>query len=205
MAEPAEGRGGPNPRYATRLSLLERVKARDQQAWEDLVYIYSPLVRHLCARWQVRDADADDVVQEVFGAVAASISRYQRQAEGATFRAWLGGIIRNKLLDFYRARERQPQAAGGADAYEQLQKVAAGETADEEPEPEQLQGVAQRALTLIRCEFEDRTWRAFWRTTVDGQQAAAIAAELGMSAGAVRQAKARVLRRLKEQLGDVID
>ena len=59
-----------------------------------------------------------------------------------------------------------------------------------------------RALALIRGEFEERTWGAFWRTAVEGRAAKDVGAELGLSAGAVRVAKSRVLHRLREELGD---
>src|SRR5262249_7352161 len=45
----------------TSLSLLDRVKADDPQAWQRLVGLYTPLVCHWCARWQVTGTDADDV------------------------------------------------------------------------------------------------------------------------------------------------
>lgn len=66
-----------------------------------------------------------------------------------------------------------------------------------------LATLVRRAAALVRSEFEDHTWQAFWRTTVDGQSSVAVAAELGMSAGAVRQAKYKVLRRLRHELGDL--
>jgi RNA polymerase sigma-70 factor (ECF subfamily) len=55
---------------------------------------------------------------------------------------------------------------------------------------------------LIRNEFEERSWQAFWRMAVGGRTANDVAAELSMSPGAVRVAKSRVLRRLREELGD---
>ncbi len=60
--------------------------------------------------------------------------------------------------------------------------------------------VLARALELVRGEFEVTTWQAFWRTTVDGQNPADVGRELGLSAGAVRQAKYRVLRRLRQEM-----
>jgi RNA polymerase sigma-70 factor (ECF subfamily) len=45
----------------------------------------------------------------------------------------------------------------------------------------------------------------FWRTAVDGSPASVVAEEFGTTSAAVRQAKARVLRRLKEAVGDVCD
>ena len=62
-----------------------------------------------------------------------------------------------------------------------------------------------RALELIRGEFEERTWTAFWRTAVEGQAAKDVAADLSMSPGAVRVAKSRVLHRLREELGDLTE
>jgi RNA polymerase sigma-70 factor (ECF subfamily) len=60
-------------------------------------------------------------------------------------------------------------------------------------------------LDLIRPEFAERTWQAFWRTAIEGGSAPEVAAELSMSAGAVRVAKSRVLQRLREELGDLIE
>ena len=62
-----------------------------------------------------------------------------------------------------------------------------------------------RAIALIRGEFEERTWAAFWRTVVEGQPAKDVGADLSMSPGAVRVAKSRVLHRLREELGDLME
>ncbi|MHB1425692.1 MAG: RNA polymerase sigma factor [Gemmataceae bacterium] len=223
------------PRDLTSLSLLERVKADEQQAWQRLVDLYTPLVCHWCARWQVTGADADDIVQDVFLAVSASIEKFQRPrlAVGAlseplseprptesvgsdasstatggeatgTFRGWLGAITRNKLRDFYERRQRQPAAQGGSDVHRLLQEIPAATLSDDASDAAQLSDVYHRALELIRGDFQEHTWQAFWQTTVENQSPAEVAAALGMSKVAVRQAKARVLRRLKEEVGDLI-
>jgi RNA polymerase sigma-70 factor (ECF subfamily) len=203
------------PGNLTSLSLLERVKADDQQAWQRLVGLYSPLVCHWCARWQVTGADADDVLQEVFVAVAAGIEKFQQSRPNApsaatgpeatgTFRGWLGAITRNKLRDFYKRRQRQPAAQGGSDVHRLLQEIPASTLSDDAADAAQLSDVYHRALELIRGDFADHTWQAFWRTAVDNQTPAEVAPALGMSKAAVRQAKARVLRRLKEEVGDLI-
>jgi DNA-directed RNA polymerase specialized sigma24 family protein len=55
-------------------------------------------------------------------------------------------------------------------------------------------------LELIRNHFEDRTFRAFWRVAVDGCPAEEVAEELGIkNVGTVHTAKARVLKRLREE------
>ena len=62
----------------------------------------------------------------------------------------------------------------------------------------------ERCVRLIRTEFEERTWRAFWAAAVDGRPAAEVAAELGMSPGAVYIAKSRVLKRLREEFDGLL-
>jgi RNA polymerase sigma-70 factor (ECF subfamily) len=57
----------------------------------------------------------------------------------------------------------------------------------------------QWGLELIRPSFDDKTWAAFWRTTVDGRTSAEVGEELGMSNDAVRQAKRRVRRRFQQE------
>jgi RNA polymerase sigma-70 factor (ECF subfamily) len=61
----------------------------------------------------------------------------------------------------------------------------------------------QRALALIQGEFEEKTWRAFWAVVIDGKKPRETGKELGMSEGAVRVAKCRVLQRLRLELGDL--
>jgi RNA polymerase sigma-70 factor (ECF subfamily) len=186
----------------TSLSLLERARAEDQAAWERLVRLYGPLVYHWCRLGGAGEEDAHDVVQEVFIAVSGSLKDFQHQHPGS-FRAWMRGITRHKLLDFHRRRYRQPQGAGGTDAWERIEEIR-DPIADSEEDAAEVSGLYQRALDLIRDEFESRTWQAFWRVTVDGQATDMAASELGMSAVAVRIAKSRVLARLREEAGELV-
>ena len=63
----------------------------------------------------------------------------------------------------------------------------------------------QQAVQAARAEFPDRVWQMFWRLTADGRPAPQVAEEFGMTPAAVRQAKSRVLRRLKQLVGDLPD
>jgi RNA polymerase sigma-70 factor (ECF subfamily) len=196
-----------DPQRRTSLTLLQRLRANDGDAWRIMVQLYTPLVHHWCARGGVRGADAEDVAQEVFHAAAAHLENFRRDRPGDSFHGWLRGITRNMILQHFRRSGRHPKAAGGTDAYLRLQEVATGGAGapDEEEDPaEELDGLRRRALELVRSEFEERTWQAFWRTVVEGRAPADIAAELGVSAAAVRMAKSRVLHRLKEEFGELI-
>ena len=75
---------------------------------------------------------------------------------------------------------------------------------DDEPTGDfQLQQLTSRALSQVQNEFELRTWQAFWRSVVDGIETGKVATEMEMSEAAVRQSRSRILRRLRQQLGDI--
>jgi len=198
-------RSAPAGQEATSLTLLQRLRANEPDAWRTAVQLYTPLVRHWCLRGGVRPADADDVTQEVFLAAASHLADFRRDREGDTFRGWLRGITRHLVLLHFRRAGRQPQAGGGTDAQLRLHEVADPEPAppDEDPQAE-ISALHRRALDLVRGEFEPRTWEAFWKTVVEGRSPVAVAAESGVSPAAIRMAKSRVLRRLREEFGDLI-
>lgn len=186
---------------STSLSLLERVKSQDQEAWRRLVQLYGPLVYQWCRRWHLGAEDVADVFQEVFQAVAVQIANFHRDRPGDTFRGWLWGITRHKVGDHFRKMGKQPTAAGGSDALQQLLELPT--PPDDDPSTPAGDGVVQRTLEQLRTEFEPRTWQMFWRTAVEGHAPKDIAAELGVTPDAVRMAKSRVLRRLRTELTDL--
>jgi RNA polymerase sigma-70 factor (ECF subfamily) len=95
---------------------------------------------------------------------------------------------------------------GGSDAQVQLAQVAEDDvSASEETAARDTHTLLHRALELVRLDFEDRTWQAFWRVTVEGQAVADVARDLGMSRNAVYIARSRILQRLHEEFGDLID
>lgn len=191
---------------STQRSLLQRARGHDPAAWERMLALYGPLVLGWCRGCGLGEEDAADVFQEVFQAVAAHLAGFHRDRAGDTFRGWLRTITRNKVTDHYRRRQREPAAVGGSEARDRLARVAGAVPPDESGGPDSAEaGLLHRALGMIRGEFEPRTWEAFWRTAVDGRAAADVAPELGMTPGAVRVAKSRVLHRLRTELGDLPD
>jgi RNA polymerase sigma-70 factor (ECF subfamily) len=196
-----------NPGDSTSSYLLCRAQAREPEAWQRLVVLYSPLVRHWCLQSGVPKHEIPDVSQEVFAAVASSLGTFQVDRPNTTFRAWIRGIARHKLWD--HARRRCEPAVGGTDLQKRLEQVPApADEVEVEPElsesPADVTGLYRRALRQVHHQFEDRTWTAFWRVTVENHSPAEVASELGITANSVRQAKSRVLRRHREEMGELI-
>jgi RNA polymerase sigma-70 factor (ECF subfamily) len=187
--------------------LLERARAHDPAAWDRLVQLYSPLVERWCRQASLQDADTADVRQEVFLAVDSGLDDFRRDSAGGTFRGWLRGITRHKIANHWRQNRPGRAAAGGSDAYEQFQQLPADgrEDPSDPATVEEIEVLYRRALDLLVTDFEEGTWKAFWRVVVEGQRPAEVAADLKVTTNAVYLAKARVLTRLREEFRDLID
>ncbi len=190
--------------HLTRSSLLQRASQQDAEAWRELVDLYGPLVTFWCRRCQPDSHVTADCVQDVFASVAVAIQDFKPLRTTGSFRAWLWTITRNKLHDHFRRSARAPEATGGSTALGRMQQVTDPfPIPDEEPSGElELQQLTSRAMAQVQSEFETRTWQAFWRSVVDGIATDTVADELQMSNATVRQSRSRILRRLREQLGD---
>jgi RNA polymerase sigma-70 factor (ECF subfamily) len=185
----------------TSSTLLRQVKAQSPVAWNRLVSLYSRLVYRWCRKAGLQPADAADVGQEVFRAVARKIAVYRHDRSGDTFRGWLRRITRNKICDWAR---KKPPVYTGFPWIGRLRRRPQLPAWDL-PEPDERSNAEERwvvyraACELIRAEFEERTWQAFWQTTIEEIAVDDVAAGLHMSTNAVRLAKSRVLRRLRKE------
>jgi RNA polymerase sigma-70 factor (ECF subfamily) len=191
----------PSQPLSTSTSLLALVKQRDPDAWVRLTKIYGPTVYVWCRRAGLQPADSADVAQGVFGAVAANIDRFRLDRPEDTFRGWLWSIFRSKLMDFYRDRKHQPEIPGDSALEGLLPTMNC--TADSvclDSSAENAAELVQRALAVIKADFRENTWQAFWLTAVLGEATSDVAASLHMTPAAVCMSRSRVLRRLRETL-----
>jgi RNA polymerase sigma-70 factor, ECF subfamily len=189
--------------FGTSSSLLERVRADELGAWEQLCEIYTPLVYSWARRAGLQESDAQDICQETFKSVATHIKRFRRDRPEDSFRGWLWVIHRNHIHQWSRDRFGHAAAEGGSEArarFERIPEPIDQDTSEPEQDPREEAALIRRALRLIENDFAPSTWKAFWRFAIDGLSAKDIAEELGISELSVRQAKYRVLKRLKEVL-----
>jgi RNA polymerase sigma-70 factor (ECF subfamily) len=199
------GEERPGRSTATSRSLLEGIRADEPAAWDRLIRLYAPLVYRWCRGWDLPEQETGDVLQDVFQAVATHIASFRKDRNTDTFHGWLRTIAQNKVRDHFRKAAREPGGAGGTDAQIRFARLPVAQPAvqDDSSEVRAIRGLLGRALELIRGEFEVRTWQAFWLTAVEERVPKDVALDLGMSSGAVRVAKSRVLQRLREELGEL--
>jgi RNA polymerase sigma-70 factor (ECF subfamily) len=181
---------------ATRASLLVRLRnPRDGGAWAEFVDLYAPLVHRYACKHGLQDADAADLTQDILRTVAGVMPTWKYDPARGSFRGWLFTLARNRLRDHLESCQRREQGSGDTQTQERLE-------AQPVPEEDWWEQEYQRQLLFqageqIRSAFQEKTWQAFWRTTVDGQSPSETAAELEMTVAAVYLAKSRIMARLK--------
>jgi RNA polymerase sigma factor (sigma-70 family) len=186
--------------FTTSLSLLERLRdPRDEEAWQQLVALYSPLLRSWLRPHCRQQADADDLTQDILTVLAQKVKEFSHNRRMGAFRTWLKAIAGHKLGDYLRAAQRR-----GAASEEQARLLEQLEDPSSDLsrlwDRQHAQHIANALLEQIRSEFSATTWDAFQRVVVQGQSTAEAAAALHLTSNAVMIAKSRVLARLRQEL-----
>ena len=187
--------------WSTSISMLDDMKRGKSDSWRSFVHLYTPLIYSWCRRANLQESDAADVTQDVFRAVVAGFDGLSYGGIDDSFRGWLWTITRNELAKCFSKYHQSPNVIGGSSHgfLAQLPDWINDETCPDDPTAEAE--VVRRAAELIKDDFEPHTWQAFWLFAVEDMPMPEIAKRLEMSPGAIRQAKFRVLARLREFLG----
>lgn len=187
--------------HTTPVSLLDKLRETDNaRAWERFVELYTPFLYYWARRVGLHGEEATDLVQDVFAVLLTKLPSFRYDGT-RSFRSWLRTVTLNKWREARRRAARHSLLGGGSE----LDDLAAPEQ-DEDPwDAEYRQHVTHRAIELMQTDFEPSSWKACWEVVVAGRPAAAVAAELGLSVGAVYAAKFRVMARLREEFADLLD
>jgi RNA polymerase sigma-70 factor (ECF subfamily) len=188
----------------TSLSLLDRLKrgGPDAAEWHRLKDVYGPLIRSWLACVPGLREDAEDLAQDVFIVLLRGLPSFERRRHGS-FRAWLRQTTVNRVRAHWKASRKQPRDGDGEQLLARLEDPAS-DLARRWDRDHDLH-LLRKLLAAVRPDFDPRTWQAFTRFALDGLAAADVARELATSESAVVQAKFRVLKRLREEAGDLMD
>lgn len=184
----------------TRNSLIARLpNTLDVEAWDEFVAIYQPLVYRLALSKGFQDSDAREIVQEVLISVSQAVERWEPDPQRARFRDWLFRIARNLMIKYWTRRKHRPLGSGDSKIALLLEEQIAP-TSDESElfDLEYRREVFRLAAEQVRQQVTERTWRAFWLTSVEDRVTTEVAIELGMSVGAIHIARSRVRSRIRD-------
>ena len=183
----------------TSLTLLQSIKkSGDRESWQLLNQLYAPLIRRWLNKCDIRLADEDDLLQEVFLTVVEKISTFERGDQEGSFRSWLKKITVNCFRNYYRKKGNRNQAAGGSDIDQFIQQLEDPESSLSQAwNAEHQKSVFQYLIQIVQPKFSDETWKAFHDTSLLGRSTREVAEEIGTTVGAIHTAKSRVLAEMR--------
>lgn len=204
--DPSDSRSEKSDSFLTSDGLIRRAKRDDPEAWQRLVKLYSPRVYQLCSQ---SGLDADTIVQDVFLKVWQALPKFEFRPQEKSFRPWLRMIVKHAVVDHWRRDGNRPDVAwGGTTGNTVIENLldpnenSSGDSPWSAFDDSILSKIelVHCALQMIQSEFKPNTLEAFRLTVIENLSIAETAAKLGISETAVRIARSRVLKRLREEL-----
>ena len=185
----------------TRITLLGRLRRdpTNQAAWAEFVDHYGRKVYGWCLKWNLQEADAQDVTQNVLLKLAEKLRDFTYDPS-RSFRAWLKTLVRHAVVDYLEGRNRPGLGAGGSGVVQMLQSIEAREDLLKHLEQEVERELLEEAMHRVRLRVAPQTWQAFWLTALDGLSGAEAAARIPMQVAQVYVAKRRVEKMLREEV-----
>ena len=180
-------------------SLLRRLgcNPNDAAAWGEFVRRYGRKVLLWCRHWQLQEADAQDVTQDVLLRVARQMRTFCYDPQ-RSFRAWLKTLAHAAWCDWLEGQKKPGRGSGDSTVLDQLATVEARDDLVQRLEEEYDRELLEAASARVRLRVEPRTWEAFRLLTYEGLSGAEAAERLGMKVGAIYVAKCKVQKMLQE-------
>ena len=182
----------------TRPSLLLRIRSNScQHSWSQFTELYCPIIYRFCRRKGLQDADAQEVMQDVLLEIFRYIKSFEYDPDRGRFRGWLCRVIHSRLVRFWKRIKNRSEQTGHSEHLDQL--------VDQEwLDYELVRQIQTWAIQNTQQCVQPETWDAFRLTWLENLSIEETAKRLKRTRGWVYVARSRVLKRISEQLGDLI-
>jgi RNA polymerase sigma-70 factor (ECF subfamily) len=185
----------------TSITLLGRLQSNpeDRQAWNDFVQRYGRIIFRWCRHWNLQEADAEDVTQNVLLRLAQKMPLFVYDPS-RSFRAWLKTLTHHAWSDFVTSRQNRMQGSGDTQTLQVLQSVEARDDLEKQLDEAFDRELLEEAMTRVRERVAPQTWEAFRLTALEGLSGAAAAERIPMQVAQVFVARRRVQKMLQEEV-----
>ncbi len=199
LPEPAADTGVDE--FQTRGSLLIRLNAEGtderEVGWQDFYDRYVPLITGFARRAGAKDEEAEDVAHEVMANFFRASQRFEYDPNTGRFR----GYLKAATLNAMRARWRKQRPMVDIDAGTDL-PLEDRYDVDDAWDREWTRSLISRALATVRHSGKqsEQSWEAFELYGRRGVPIDEVAERLGMKPDAIRQAKSRISRQVRQEI-----
>ncbi|MCH2204360.1 MAG: sigma-70 family RNA polymerase sigma factor [Lentisphaerales bacterium] len=196
-----------NERWNTRKSLLLRAADQnDHKAFEEFAVYYEDFIRIIIMKLGVSTEDYKDLQQNILLKLWKSLSKFDMEHENASFRGWLGTVIRNDVYKFFNSKKRTQEAIVTAEGLS-ISIDSLGEDSNDNEfqkliESEWKAYVITIAIEHIKPYFSGNAMEIF-SLTLDGLSVKEIADKLGVKENTVYMLRSRVKARFQKEVKNI--
>lgn len=185
-----------DPMYATRASIFLRLQAHgtiDREfGWNEFADKYSSVIVGFARNAGLKAQDADDILQDVLMGFFRVSSEFEYDPNKGRFRGYLKRVTLNAIRGRFR-RKRPSQNYDGS-----WEPPSLDEDTDVLWDRQWTEQLLIRAMAEVRTKVEERTWKAFELYGLRGTAVEAVCEETGMTPDAVRHAKMRIAKQVRQ-------
>lgn len=191
-----------NDVWKTQHTLLQRAKnPSDEEAWNEFVHFYEEFIRVVLFQMSYKSSDLEDVIQEILLKIWKSLPEFEFQPDRGRFRTWLSKLIRNKVIDRFRAQKAYDDHVSHVKEQIENQEnswISLPEL-DKLIERQWQRHVTKKAFENIEPFFSEVALKVFELSMKD-KTTKEICLELNIAQDSVRVLKNRVQKRLVEEI-----
>ena len=182
---------------STRTSVLMAVAdTGNDVAWNRFFNLYAGFIYSIARHKGLSDADADDIVQIVFGDLARKLPTFQYDREKGRFRSYLAGLVNWRVMDRLRLTKRDADLK--MDFKENMKVVGQGD--DDFAVREWQAAAMEEALRRIKGDVRPEHYAAFVASVVEGQDTESVISLYGLSRDNLYQIRKRLSTKLHETM-----
>jgi RNA polymerase sigma factor (sigma-70 family) len=187
---------------ATRVTLLTQLRQdpSDQAGWDEFVERYGRHIYRWCRQWNLQDADAEDVTQDILLKLAQKLRAFAYDPS-LSFRGWLKTVAHHAWRDFEDRRRHAQPAAGDRQIQDLILTLEAREDLVQRLEESFDLELLEAAKVRVRLRVAPHTWEAFRLMVLEGRPVAEVAARVHLQVAMVYVAKSKVRKMLREEIG----
>ena len=177
-------------------TLIALCRERDDSAFDELVRRYTPMMRKVILGFGSLPYEYGELFSEACVALHTAAGRFDLAQQEVTFGLFARICVRNRIVDLIRRSEADANICDRD--VEQMAYESNVERRLEERE------IFNRLLLSAKKTLSDYEYQVLI-LHIQGYKTAAIATMLSRSAKSVDNAKSRLFRRLREEIGDISD
>ena len=191
----------------TRATLIQRLKNwQDQSSWQDFFDTYWQLIYHVALKGGLREAEAQDMIQETMISVAKHMPTFKYDPAIGSFKAWLLNMTRWRITDQLRKRGQTAEwpsfSEDTATGDRAMEKVVDPASQDWNAvwDAEWKRNLFDAAVARVKRRFDPQKYQMFDLYVNKEWAPAKVAGAFGVSIAQVYLAKHRVTERITEEV-----